>query len=203
MDEFNNEQNNVSDQETVAVQDTGKEPFNWKKEAVDWFLSIAVALIIALLIRRFVFTLVRVDGPSMNPTLTHGDTLFTSRLMYTPKVGDIIIFRPPASPKTPYVKRVIATEGQTVDIDPATGAVSVDGKVYDETYIAEPISPSRLGNMEYPYTVPEDTVFVLGDNRNNSHDSRDSDVGAVPVKNIIGKAQIRLLPLYDFGSLYK
>ncbi len=197
MEEFNDTE------QTTAVPADVKPPFNWKKEALDWVTSIAVALIIALLIRRFVFTLVRVDGPSMNPTLTHNDTLFTSRLMYTPKVGDIIIFRPPASPKTPYVKRVIATEGQTVDIDPLTGTVTVDGKAYDEPYIAEPIQPSRMGDMEYPFTVPEGTVFVLGDNRNNSHDSRDSDVGAVPVKNIIGKAQFRLLPLSTFGSLYK
>ena len=197
MEEFNNTE------QTTAVTADVKPPFNWKKEALDWVTSIAVALIIALLIRRFVFTLVRVDGPSMNPTLTHNDTLFTSRLMYTPKVGDIIIFRPPESPKTPYVKRVIATEGQTVDIDPLTGTVTVDGKAYDEPYIAEPIQPSRMGDMEYPFTVPEGTVFVLGDNRNNSHDSRDSDVGAVPVKNIIGKAQFRLLPLSTFGSLYK
>lgn len=197
MEEFNNTE------QTTAVPADVKPPFNWKKEALDWVTSIAVALIIALLIRRFVFTLVRVDGPSMNPTLTHNDTLFTSRLMYTPKVGDIIIFRPPANPKTPYVKRVIATEGQTVDIDPLTGTVTVDGKAYDEPYIAEPIQPSRMGDMEYPFTVPEGTVFVLGDNRNNSHDSRDSDVGAVPVKNIIGKAQFRLLPLSTFGSLYK
>ena len=197
MEEFNDTE------QTTAVPADGKPPFNWKKEALDWVTSIAVALIIALLIRRFVFTLVRVDGPSMNPTLTHNDTLFTSRLMYTPEVGDIIIFRPPASPKTPYVKRVIATEGQTVDIDPLTGTVTVDGKAYDEPYIAEPIQPSRMGDMEYPFTVPEGTVFVLGDNRNNSHDSRDSDVGAVPVKNIIGKAQFRLLPLSTFGSLYK
>ena len=197
MEEFNNTE------QTTAVPADVKPPFNWKKEALDWVTSIAVALIIALLIRRIVFTLVRVDGPSMNPTLTHNDTLFTSRLMYTPKVGDIIIFRPPASPKTPYVKRVIATEGQTVDIDPLTGTVTVDGKAYDEPYIAEPIQPSRMGDMEYPFTVPEGTVFVLGDNRNNSHDSRDSDVGAVPVKNIIGKAQFRLLPLSTFGSLYK
>lgn len=197
MEEFNDTE------QTTAVPADVKPPFNWKKEALDWVTSIAVALIIALLIRRFVFTLVRVDGPSMNPTLTHNDTLFTSRLMYTPKVGDIIIFRPPASPKTPYVKRVIATEGQTVDIDPLTGTVTVDGKAYDEPYIAEPIQPSRMGDVEYPFTVPEGTVFVLGDNRNNSHDSRDSDVGAVPVKNIIGKAQFRLLPLSTFGSLYK
>ncbi len=191
------EQENVS---TTAVTEQPKQ-LNWKKEAADWVLSIAVAIVLALLIRRFVFTIVRVDGPSMNPTLSHGDTLFTTRLMYKPKVGDIVIFRPPASPKTPYVKRIIALEGQTVDIDPLTGDVSVDGKVYDEPYIKEPIQ--RMGDMEFPYTVPKDTIFVLGDNRNNSHDSRDSDVGAVPVENIIGKAQIRLLPISTAGSLYK
>lgn len=196
MDEFNNTQ-----ETTAVVEEDIQKPFNWKKEAFDWVVSIALALIIALLIRKFVFTLVKVDGPSMNPTLTHGDTLFTRRIMYTPEVGDIIIFRPPNSPKTPYVKRVIALEGQTVDIDSDTGAVIVDGEVYDEPYIQEPIR--RMGDMQFPFTVPEDTVFVLGDNRNNSHDSRDSDVGAVPVENIIGKAQIRLLPISSFGSLYK
>ena len=193
MDELNN-----------VEQSTEKEtnqPVNWKKETFDWIFSIAVALIIAMIIRHFVFTLVKVDGPSMNPTLTHGDTLFTTRLFYKPAVGDIIIFRPPNSPKTPYVKRIIALEGQTVDIDPLTGAVSVDSKVYDEPYIKEPIA--RMGDMQFPYTVPENCVFVLGDNRNNSHDSGDSDVGAVPVKNIIGKAQFRILPINSFGSIYK
>lgn len=198
MEEFNpQEPEIIEEQETVEEKNT----FNWKKEILDWVISIALALAIALLIRRFVFTLVRVDGPSMNPTLTHGDTLFTRRIMYSPKVGDVIIFRPPNSPDTPYVKRIIALEGQTVDIDERTGAVSVDGVVYDEPYIQEPIR--RMGDMQFPYTVPKDSVFVLGDNRNNSHDSRDSDVGAVPVENIIGKAQIRLLPLDSFGSLYE
>jgi len=196
MDEFKDTQETL-----VVTEENAQKPFNWKKEALDWVVSIALALIIALVIRKYIFTLVKVDGPSMNPTLTHGDTLFTRRIMYTPEVGDIIIFRPPNSPKTPYVKRVIALEGQTVEIDPITGAVTVDGKTYDEPYIQEPIR--RMGDMEYPFTVPEDTVFVLGDNRNNSHDSRDTDVGAVPVKNIIGKAQIRLLPVSTFGSLYK
>ena len=196
MDEFNNVEEVI-----LTTEETIQKPFNWKKEVLDWVVSIALALIIALLIRKYVVTLVKVDGPSMNPTLTHGDTLFTRRIFYKPEVGDIIIFRPPNSPKTPYVKRVIALEGQTVDIDRETGGVTVDGVLYDEPYILEPIR--RHGDMEFPFTVPEDTVFVLGDNRNNSHDSRDSDVGAVPVKNIIGKAQIRLLPFSSFGSLYK
>lgn len=193
MDELNNVE------QSTEVE--AEKPVNWKKEAFDWVFSIAVALIIAMLIRHFVFTIVKVDGPSMNPTLTHGDRLFTRRLLYKPAVGDVIIFRPPNSPSTPYVKRIIALEGQTVDIDPLTGAVSVDGKVYDEPYIKEPIT--RMGDMEFPYTVPEGCVFVLGDNRNNSHDSRDTDVGAVPEENIIGKAQFRILPFSTFGSIYE
>lgn len=195
MDEFNHTE------ETTAVAEEPQKSFNWKKEALDWFVSIALALIIALLIRRYVFTLVKVDGLSMNPTLTHGDTLFARRIMYKPAVGDIIIFRPTNSPETPYVKRVIALEGQTVDIDQSTGGVTVDGVLYDEPYILEPIY--RMGDTEFPFTVPEDSVFVLGDNRNNSHDSRDSDVGAVPIKSIIGKAEFRLLPVASFGSIYK
>ena len=193
------ELNNV--QESTAADADVQKPFNWKKEALDWVVSIAIALIIALLIRRYVFTLVKVDGPSMNPTLSDGDTLFTQRLLYTPQVGDVIIFRPPNSPKTPYVKRIIALEGQTVDIDSVTGAVTVDSKQIDEPYIKEPIQ--RMGDIQFPYTVEKDCVFVLGDNRNNSHDSRDSDVGSVPVENIIGKAQFRLLPFNTFGSIYK
>lgn len=193
MDELKNVEQQSSTQ-------TGeKEPLNWKKETCDWIFSIAIAIIIALIIRHFVFTIVKVDGPSMNPTLTDGDTLFTTKLFYEPKVGDVIIFRPPNSPKTPYVKRIIALEGQIVDIDPVDGTVSVDSKTYDEPYIKEPIS--RIGDMQFPYTVPEGCVFVLGDNRNNSHDSRDSDVGAVPVENIIGKAQFRILPLNKLGSV--
>jgi len=195
MDEFNRTE------ETTAVAEEPQKSFNWKKEALDWFVSIALALIIALLIRRYVFTLVKVDGLSMNPTLTHGDTLFARRIMYKPEVGDIIIFRPANSPETPYVKRVIALEGQTVDIDQSTGGVTVDGVLYDEPYILEPIY--RMGDMEFPFTVPKDSVFVLGDNRNNSHDSRDSDVGAVSIKSIIGKAEFRLLPIATFGSIYK
>lgn len=195
MDELNNVQ------ESTAADADVQKPFNWKKEALDWVVSIAIALIIALLIRRYVFTLVKVDGPSMNPTLSDGDTLFTQRLLYTPQVGDVIIFRPPNSPKTPYVKRIIALEGQTVDIDSVTGAVTVDSKQIDEPYIKEPIQ--RMGDIQFPYTVEKGCVFVLGDNRNNSHDSRDSDVGSVPVENIIGKAQFRLLPLNTFGSIYK
>lgn len=183
-----------------TVQPAPQPKFNLKREILDWVVAIVVALVIALLIRTFVFTLVRVDGPSMQPTLHHGDTLYVNRFLYEPKVGDIIIFRPPNSMNTPYVKRVIATEGQVVDVDAQSRTVSVDGVVLEEDYIKEPLLSA--GTMQYPYTVPEDCVFVMGDNRNNSRDSRDATVGAVPEKNIIGHALFRLLPIKDFGVLH-
>lgn len=170
-----------------------------KKELLDWAVSIAVALALALFIRHFIFTLVRVDGPSMQPTLHHNDTLYVNRFMYTPEVGDVIIFKPRNSPSTPYVKRVIATEGQEVVIDEQKGEVYVDGKLLDEDYISEPLVSG--GTIEYPYVVPEDCVFVLGDNRNNSLDSRVASVGAVSRDSIIGHVIFRILPISDFGKI--
>lgn len=201
----NNENINVV---VEAAEETAK--LNWKKEALDWFVSIAVAVILALIIRNFVFTIAKVDGESMHPTLTHGDRLFTRIIGYNnPKAGDIIIFNPSISEnmrepnkKVAYVKRVIAVAGQEVDIT-RDGRVSVDGEILEEDYISEPIRVVVPNGTEFPFTVPEDTVFVMGDNRNRSHDSRSRDVGAVPLDNIIGKAQIRLWPLNKLGTLYK
>ncbi len=177
-----------------------KNKTNIKKEIKDWVVSIVIAVLVALVIRTYIFTLVKVDGPSMNPTLTHGDVLYTNRFMYEPKCGDIIIFRPPNSPKTPYVKRVIAVAGQTVTVNAQAHTVIVDGKVLSEDYIKEPLLSA--GTMQYPVTVPEGYIFVLGDNRNNSRDSRDATVGLVPVDNVIGKALFRILPLNNIGGLY-
>lgn len=169
------------------------------KEIADWFVCILVAVIIALVVRTYIFTLVRVDGKSMVPTLSHGDTLYTNRFFYQPQNGDIIVFRPVHSPKTPYIKRVIATEGQTIDINRETCEVFVDGNKLNEDYIAEPMLSA--GNMQYPVTVPEGYVFAMGDNRNHSFDSRDSRVGLVPEENIIGEAVFRILPVSDMGML--
>ncbi len=216
MEELNNNENiektNIADENTdiSAAEEAFEQPYeeeaeassksNLKKEILDWVVSIVVALAVALFIRQFIFTLVRVDGPSMLPTLHHNDTLYVNRFMYTPEVGDVIIFRPPNSPSTPYVKRVIAVEGQEVVVDAREQSVYVDGVKLEEDYISEALVSA--GTMEYPFTVPEDHVFVLGDNRNNSRDSRDASVGAVPRKNIIGKVIFRLLPVSDFGTIY-
>jgi len=205
-------QENGQNFQNVAA-DAQPDPVNWGKEVFEWVACIAIAIIVALLIKNFVFTMVKVDGQSMDPTLAHGDRLFTRVMFYNePEQGDIIIFNPSVSiaNRSPqedvaYVKRVIATEGQTVDITP-DGDVVVDGKVLKENYISEKID-LRYHSMEeqlvFPYKVPKDTVFVLGDNRNHSRDSRCAAVGAVPLDNIIGKAQFRLWPLSSFGSLYE
>ena len=185
--EVDDEQENKSVKKTVL------------KEIMDWVVSIAVAAIIAFGIRTYVFTLVKVDGNSMLPTLHHGETLYTNRLFYQPKNGDIIIFHPRHNPKVSYVKRVIAVEGQTVYIDPETKKVSVDGVVLDEPYIdGADTNPGITGTT---FLVPEDHVFVLGDNRNNSSDSRDPNVGFVSEDSILGNAVFRLLPLSQIGTL--
>ncbi len=200
--------NNEEFVQETPVEETQAPKKNIWKEILDWVVSIAVAIVIALVIRNYVFTLVRVDGASMDPTLAHGDTLFTRIIGYTPAQGDIVIFHPPISETdrkpnkdTAYVKRVIALEGQEVNITPE--GVTVDGELLEEDYILEEMNVIVPNSVEYPFVVPEDTIFVLGDNRNNSHDSRSKDVGAVPLENIIGKAHVRLLPFSTFGSLYK
>lgn len=175
--------------------------FNWKKELLEWTQAIVIALVVALVLRTFVFTLVRVSGSSMEPTLHNNDRLVVRRFMYTPKRGDVIILRPPMHKDTPYIKRVVALPGETVDIDFENHIVYIDGKPIKEEYINEPTA--RPGNMQFPLTVEEDTVFVLGDNRNNSRDSRYSDVGLIPYDSIMGRASFRIWPLNQLGSFYE
>lgn len=216
MENFENENNNninpapegdentnaVVTEETTETADNADVPkTSWQKEVLDWSFSIVAAIVIALLIRNFVFTLVNVDGSSMNPTLTNGDKLYVSRIMYKPKVGDIIILHPPQSYNTPYVKRIVALEGQVVDIKPEEGAIYVDGEKLEEDYVTGPLSSG--GNLEYPFEVPKDCVFVMGDNRNPGGSTDSRLLGPIPVKNIMGKAIFRILPLNHMGSLYK
>ena len=181
MSEFNEEIKEVAE-EVVSK--------SWQREALEWVVSIAIAVVLALVIRQFVFTVVRVDGASMEPTLQHNDRLIVWRLGYTPENGDIIVLH--QAGHSPYIKRVIANEGQTVDIDFARHIVYVDGVALEEDYIADPTA--LAGDMRFPVTVGENQVFVLGDNRNNSRDSRFSDVACVDYKDILGKAVWRFFP---------
>ncbi len=169
------------------------------REIMEWIVTILAAFAIAMLIKSFIFTIALVDGESMMPTLNNGDRLVVWRLGYQPQRGDIIVLQ--QAGKKPYIKRIIAVEGDTVDIDFNLHTVKVNGEILDENYILEPIA--RSGDMIFPLTVDKDCVFVLGDNRNNSTDSRFSSVGQVMDEDIMGKATIRLFPFTDFGSVYK
>jgi len=172
------------------------------RECFEWIISIALAFAIAFLLRQFVFTLVEVRGQSMENTLHDKDRLFVYRLFYHPHYGDIVVLSPPHDTEL-YIKRVIATEGQTIDIDFEKNAVYVDGKILTEPYIKE-LNLEKYSNQDVPLpaTVPEGHVFLMGDNRNNSKDSRYSEVGMIEYKKLIGKAVLRVWPFNVFGGLY-
>ena len=169
-------------------------------ELYDWFQSIITALLICVLAFVFLFRVIGVIGTSMVPTLSDDDKVITSNLFYRPKYGDIVVLRQSSFDEKPIVKRVIATGGQTIDIDFEAGTVYVDGAALDEGYVAEPTF--RKLNFEGEVTVPEGSIFVMGDNRNGSTDSRDSRIGFVDTRDIIGKVIFRILPIDKFGSVY-
>ena len=156
---------------------------------VIWMLAVVTIVFV------FFFRLVAVSGSSMYPTFVNADWLvLESNFLYRDvSRGDVVVLNVDVPTLDgPIVKRVIATGGQTVDIDFATGAVYVDGKLQIEAYISEPTLLS--GGLEFPVTVPEGCVFVMGDNRNNSHDSRFTDIGCVSTDRILGKVLFILFP---------
>lgn len=171
--------------------------FSLVREAYDWVEAGITAMIFAVLLFTFAGRLIGVDGVSMLPTLETGDRLIATRMFYTPSGGDIVVITDHNDRHIPLVKRVIATEGQTIDIDFEQGRVYVDGAELDEPYINEP-TLSGAG-WDYPLTVPEGCVFVMGDNRNNSWDSRFEGVGMLDQRYILGKVVYRLTPYDKMG----
>lgn len=190
-----------NNQEIFSNEDYNK--FKEKKsvgnEIFEWLESIAISIFIVVLVFTFVFRIVIVDGSSMFPTLEDGQRLVISHLFYTPKQGDIVVVNSQGLNKT-IIKRVIATEGQIVDIDFENGIVTVDGKELDEPYINEKTLSNDNGNS-YPMKVPEDTIFVMGDNRNHSTDSRNPIVGCISTDDVLGKAIFRIYPFNSFGRV--
>ncbi|HWR39022.1 MAG TPA: signal peptidase I [Patescibacteria group bacterium] len=167
------------------------------EEIKDWVISIVIAIVLAFFIRYFIVELYMVEGPSMRPTLENGERLVVNKFIYrfkAPEKGDVLVFRYPKDPSRDFIKRVIATPGDTVEMK--DGKLFVNGELLNETYILERTRGS------YPLsTVPEGRVFVMGDNRNNSEDSRFRDVGFVSRDLIKGKAVMIFWPFNQIKTL--
>ncbi|HBD86799.1 MAG TPA: signal peptidase I [Clostridiales bacterium] len=172
-----------------------------RSEVYDWIQCVVAALVFCVLLFSFFVRLVDVIGSSMYPTLEDADKIVISRLFYTPEQGDIVVFRKGSFKDEPLVKRIIAVAGQTVDIDFENGIVYVDGEILDEPYIAE-LTKERE-DFYGPVTVPEGCIFVMGDNRMKSNDSRDERIGFVDERSIMGKVYVTVFPLKNFGSVYR
>ena len=171
-----------------------------KKEILSWVFYIAFVLVLTWVIITFVGQRTRVDGRSMMNTLHDGDNLIVEKLSYRfsdPKRFDIIVF-PPTGKKEYYIKRIIGLPGETVQID-ENGNIYINGELLEENYGAETIQ--NPGRAAKPITLGDDEYFVMGDNRNNSKDSRSEEVGNVKRSQIIGRAWLRIWPLNKFGLL--
>ena len=169
------------------------------KEVLSWTVEIALTLLIAFTFVYFIGLRTSVVGQSMSKTLNGGDQILVNRFVYKvtdPKTNDIVVFLPNGNEKSHYyVRRVIACPGDTVQIK--NGTVYVNGKVFDEKIEAASIEHAELAEDEIE--VGEDEFFVLGDNRNNSEDSRYANIGNVKKEYIVGKAWFIVSPLKDFG----
>ena len=171
------------------------------RDLYEWVQSLVGSVLVVVAIFTFVIRMKGVDGHSMLNTLQHGDRLLVvnSMLYHDYKYGDIVILRKNGVfDDDPIVKRVIAVEGQTVDIDFAEGIVYVDGEALEEDYIREPTYTAE--GTEFPLTVPEGSIFVMGDNRNGSSDSRDYRLGTVDTRYVIGKAAFLIFPGPDYET---
>ncbi len=171
-----------------------KKPKKKKMEFFEVIGAIVAAIVTVTLIFLFVFRVFSVDGPSMSPTLENGDMVVVSDIGYKPEAGDIIVLSGADNYNEPIVKRVVAVAGDVVDINFTTGIVTVNGK--EESY-SEDLT-TQQADIAFPLTVPEGTVFVLGDNRDISLDSRSSRIGCVDERKIVGKVLFRFFPIGDW-----
>ncbi len=166
-------------------------------EIYEWMQSLVSALLICVIVFAFFVRIIGIIGSSMEPTFSDRDSVVISNILYTPEQGDIIVLRKLSFQEEPIIKRVIAVAGQTVAIDFESGIVYVDDKPLDEPYTAElTLTPI---NFDGKVTIPENCIFVMGDNRNHSTDSRSNQVGFVDVRYVMGKVLLRLLPIDEFG----
>lgn len=181
-------------EEVLSVEEQEKAE---RRSLYEWAEALISAMVIAALFCACICRVVTVDGDSMLNTLHHGDTLLMVNAFYDePQYGDIVVIQ--QDNKIPLIKRVIAKEGDMIEIDPEKKVVYLNGELLEEPYLD--FSTPALYDFTGPYEVPEDSVFVMGDNRPGSHDSRDmQNIGAVHKDDVIGKAIFRIFPLSDIG----
>ncbi len=171
------------------------------RDLYEWVQSLVGSVLVVVAIFTFGIRMLGVDGHSMLNTLQHDDRLLVVNPIFYHdyQYGDIVILRKNGVfDNDPIVKRVIAVGGQTVDIDFDAGVVYVDGEALEEDYIREPTYTAE--GTEFPLTVPEDSIFVMGDNRNGSSDSRDYRLGTVDTRYVIGKAAFLIFPGPDYDT---
>lgn len=173
-----------------------------KQDLFFWLQALVMILIALIVLFTFVGRVIVVDGESMVPTLHDGDMLLLRSIGYTPEQGDIVVLTKDFADHIDeaIVKRVIAVSGQTVRIDYTESKVYVDGAALDEPYIKERMVRPAGQTIE-ELTIPESSVFVMGDNRNGSSDSRVAELGAIDSRHILGKAVMILLPFRDTDIL--
>ena len=179
-----------------------EEKLDWKQSIVLYLHDLIYMLVVVMLVFLLVFRVIVVSGDSMKTTLLDGDyLLLVSNLFYRdPKPGDIVVISKESFDNgAPIVKRVIATEGQIVDIDFVNGIVYVDGLPLEEPYISTPTTVQE--GMMFPLLVEEGCIFVLGDNRAVSKDSRSPEIGLVDIREILGRAILLVLPGTDDGAV--
>lgn len=200
MDEiFENEpvtMDSIEEDKNEPIEEMKQQSGFWRS-VFSWFDDLALFFTAFILILSFIGRPVIVDGSSMYPTLKHNDIVILHSAFYSPKKGDIVVVTSPTRPNDPIVKRVIGTAGDVIEVDYDLNTVTVNGVVLDESYINHEdydiLENHGLEDFSYPYTVPEGKIFCMGDNRNNSRDSRDMQIyGALDKGNVLGKVFFRI-----------
>ncbi len=172
----------------------------WMVAVYEWVEAGLLAAIVVLLVFTCLLRTATVSGPSMSPTLQSGDRVLILQLgCHDPDYGEIVVIDRTPAGQPPIIKRVIGKAGDIIDIDFHAGEVWRNGALLEEPYIREPTL--TRWDVQFPLEVPEGHLFVMGDNRNRSADSRSSQIGLVDVRRVMGKAVFRFYPFQSAGAL--